>query len=42
MIGVYPSMRVSASIVPEINHGKPVNRYDLINSINTHDTGRER
>ena len=26
IIGVYPSIKVSASIVPEINHGKPVKR----------------
>ena len=40
IIGVYPSIKVSAYIVPENNHGKPVNKYDLIISITTLEMGR--
>ena len=42
MIGVQPSINVSANIVPDINQGNPVNRIDLKYSTTIQANGNEK
>ncbi len=42
MIGVQPSINVSANMVPDINQGNPVNKIDLKYSTTIQTNGNEK